>query len=353
MPLTETTKTGKISTSRFALGRFEADHPVVADLFEYRRYVRFLNTYIGPMDGREVIHPSFHQCGAWTGRMSCSRPNMQNWPQRAGKEVRSVLVPREGYSFVVCDYDQIETRLLAYYLGDRDFRKLIDDGFDAHAWVAAQIWPEVGDYEYFCKGAPGEEGEQSRKTARHTEFAIVYGAGAYRVNSMNPWMDPGPYWDENHPAIRIARAEGRSWPKTGYQYHEARDLIRKIKSSLPGYTALQQRVTRKIKRDGYVSTIMGRKNPVNPDKAYVGINALIQGSAADIMKQGLVNVNAAVSGLGGVPVLVVHDEVVVEVPTENDAECLDLTKAAMLAAYPLSPRLGVSGSVTDKSYADA
>jgi DNA polymerase-1 len=92
---------------------------------------------------------------------------------------------------------------------------------------------------------------------------------------------------------------------------------------------------------------------VKKDKSYVGLNALIQGSAADIMKQGLINVDDAVRPLGGIPLLVVHDEVVVEVPTENADEALQRMEEALIAAYSLNPKLAVEGSVVHTSYADA
>src|ERR1035437_3554835 len=110
---------------------------------------------------------------------------------------------------------------------------------------------------------------------------------------------------------------------------DAGSIISKIKGSLPGYYKLSKRIRTKIEDVGYVNTIMGRKNPVSKDKAYVGMNALIQGSAADIMKQGLVNVAADVAPVGGIPLLVVHDEVLVEVPTEHAEEALARIEDAM------------------------
>ena len=116
---------------------------------------------------------------------------------------------------------------------------------------------------------------------------------------------------------------------------------------------LNSRLRKKIESVGYVNTIIGRKNPVNKDKAYVGLNALIQGSAADIMKQGLVNVDTAVRDLGGTALLVVHDEVVVEVPTEYAEECARRMEQALTSAYPLNPPLSVEGGVVHDNYANA
>lgn len=324
VPLTEKTPTGVLATNKFALSRFVKDFPQLEALEEYRTLSRFLSTYIGAVEGRDTVHCDFQQFEAWTGRMSCRRPNLQNFPKRAGKEVRSVFIPREGHAFVVCDYDSIEVRLLAYYLNDPDFSDLINSGHDPHAWMAANIWGgEISDYH------KGTSGEAKRGLAKNILFAISYGAGAPRV--MNMLMDA------DMPATR----------------EEAKSLISNIKGNLPGYYRLSKRIRNKIEDVGYVNTIMGRKNIVNKDKSYVGMNALIQGSAADLMKQGLVNVDRAVKHLDGHPLLVVHDEVVIEVPTEHAEECLALTKAAMRAAYPLKPHLEVSGSVVTTNYADA
>lgn len=319
IPLHRLTPTGQLATNHFALQEFEDDFPLIGQLFEWRQANKFLTTYIEPMVGRDVVHPNFMQCGAWTGRMSCRRPNMQNIPKRAGKEVREMFVPRPSYAFVVCDYDSIEVRLLAWYLGDEGFRALIDSGHDPHAWMAANI--HGGEPSEYAKDGPNDD---VRSSAKNTLFAITYGAGAPRVSDMN----------------KITK-------------EQAKGLISKIKSSLPGYYRLNKRIREKIEDCGYVNTLWGRTQYVNKDKSYVGLNALIQGSAADIMKQGLVNVDAAVRPLGGIPLLVVHDEVVVEVPIENAEECLIATEAALVSAYDLSPRLAVTGSIVTTNYADA
>lgn len=319
IPLHRKTPTGKIATNHYALQEFEDDFPLIQNLFDWRRAGKFLKTYINPMVDREVVHPSFMQCGAWTGRMSCRRPNMQNIPKKAGSEVRAMFVPRKDHVFVVCDYESIEVRLLAWYLGDAGFRALINDGHDPHAWMAANI--HGGSMDQYFKGTPGQP---VRDEAKNTLFAISYGAGAPRIADMN----------------KISK-------------EQAKALISKIKSSLPNYYALNKRIRSKIESVGYVNTLWGRKQLVNREKSYVGLNALIQGSAADIMKQGLINVDAVVAPLGGYPLLVVHDEVVVEVPTENAEEALRVTEQALIEAYDLTPRLAVSGSIVSTNYADA
>ncbi len=316
IPLYRKTDNGAIKTDQYALAEFAEDHPILDEFLEWRTYEKFLATYIDPMLERTVVHPSFRQIGAWTGRMSCARPNMQNIPVRAGSEVRDVFVARPGRKFVVSDYDSIEVRLLAHYLGSRgeSYRQLIREGHDPHAYMAAQI--HGGTMADFLKGTPGEA---ERQIAKHTMFAITYGAGAPRVADMNK-IDKG----------------------------SARELIKAIKDSLPGYYRLMQRLKQKVAVSGHVQTIGGRVSPIKKDKSYVALNAVIQGSAADIMKMGLVEVAEALAPLGWRPLLVVHDEVVSEGPAESAEQALAAQNEALKRAFNLDPPLEVGGKVVDR-----
>lgn len=322
VPLYRKTKDGHLATHKFALQEFEDDFPILKTLMDWRLYTKFLSTYIDPMDGRDVVHTSFKQCEAWTGRMSSARPNMQNIPKRAGKKARSMFIPREDHVFVVFDYDSIEVRLLAYYMASESYRKLIRDGHDPHAYMAAQI--HGGDMEQFTKEKATPEDRQRRDIAKNTMFAITYGAGAPRVSDMN----------------KISKAE-------------AKELIRKIKKGLPGYYRLNKRIRDKIESVGYVNTAFGRKQVVDKEKSYVGLNSLIQGTAAEIMKKGLVQANELVAPYGATPLLVVHDELVVECPTENAEEVAKLIPGAMTSAFEMDPPLSVEGGIVTTNYADA
>lgn len=325
VPLYRKTKSGNsLSTSKLALNEFRFDFPIIEKLFEYRRVLRFLSTYIGPMEGREVIHADFQQLEAWTGRMSCRRPNMQNWPKRAGKEVRSVLVPRPGYAFVVGDYEGIEERLGAYYLGDPDYRRIAAER-DPHAWMAAQIWG--GEPDEYAKGT--DKAVSHRQPAKNIKYALWFGAGAPRVKDM--------MWDAG---MRATDAEAKS-------------LARKIKDSTPGYWHLMDRIREKIARVGYINTINGRKNPVEKRKSYVGMSALIQGSAADIIKIAAVRADQPIRDLGGTIIMIVHDELLAEVPIENAERAKLALDDAMLGAWNLNPPLAVESAVVTTNYADA
>ena len=320
VPLTKTTDTGKLATNKFALQPFVKTFPVIEDLFEMRRLERFLSTYIGAIEGNDVVHTSFQPIGAWTGRMACRSPNLQNFPKRAGKEVRGVLVPRPGCAFVVCDFESIEMRLLAYYLGDEEFKRLVVER-DSHAWMASQIWG--GDPEHYAKGTPKEH---LRSLAKNMLFAITYGAGGPRIQAM--LLDAG---------IEVSK-------------DRAKEIISTIKHNLPGYYRLMKRIRAKIESVGYVNTILGRKNPVSQDKAYVGLNAVVQGSAADIMK-------LAWQRIGDIDgcrqVLVVHDEAVVECDAGVARHILRQVVDAMEDCIEIDPPMSVSGSITTESYAHA
>ena len=340
VPLHRTTPTGELSVNQFALQEFADDEPIIGQLLEYRRVSKFLSTYIGALEGNEIVHTSFHQSDAWTGRMSSSRPNMQNLPARAGTEIRSVFVPRPGHAFGVYDYESIEVKLLAYYLNDPEFSQKIDDGWDPHAWMASQIWG--GDESEYFKGTPGEK---RRSKAKNRLFAITYGAGGGRIMDMM-------LADGERPETKHVKRNGPPWCGC-----EGCQQAFKIKSALPGYWDLagrrDSRVRTKVQMDGYVTTLMGRKQVVDKHKSYVGLNALIQGSAADVMKQGLVNVAEAVRPFGATPLLVVHDEVLVECPIEHAEACAIAVEHAMVTAANITPHLGVTGTVVTTSYADA
>lgn len=320
-------KSGKLETSKWALQEFADDFPILNTLMEWRKYTKFLSTYIAPMDGREVVHTSFKQAEAWTGRMSSAKPNMQNIPKRAGKEAREMFIPREDHAFVVYDYDSIEVRLLAWYMASESYRKLIRDGLDPHAYMAAKI--HGGVMEEYTKDCGIEENIKLRNAAKNTMFAITYGAGKPRVADMN------------------------GFGRTPEGLARAGDLIRSIKKSLPGYYRLNKRLRAKVEAVGYVNTAFGRKQVVGKDKSYVSLNALIQGTAAQIMKKGLVLVNERIEPLGATPLLLVHDELVTESPLECAEEVSRLMGEALIEALDIDPPLQVEGGIVTTNYADA
>lgn len=315
VPLKATTKTGEIRVDKWVLEPLAEAHPVVNTLLEYRTAAKFLSTYIEPMLDRDVVHPNFWQIGARTGRMSCSNPNMQNIPVRAGPEVREMFVPRPGYVFVVADYSSIELRLLAYYMADDKFWNIIESG-DPFLWLGEQVY-----------GTPDQElWTVKRQPLKNGFYALTYGAG-------------GP---------KLAQTIGG-----GMTAEQGKQLARRIKGALgQPYRTLTRRIQRQVEDYGYVATLGRRIQQIPRDRSYVGLNALIQGSAADIMKWGLINAAEALEPLGGYPLLVVHDEIVAEVPAEKAEDGLVALKSAMASATDALP-LKVDGVICVNSYGEA
>jgi DNA polymerase-1 len=313
IPLSQTTDTGQLRVDKWALEKF-SDHPLVDVVLSERTNSKFLSTYIDPMVGRDVVHASVWQIGARTGRMSYSRPNLQNLPVRSGPEIREMFVPRPGCALIVADYSSIELRLLAYYMADDRLWGIINDG-DPFLWLGEQIY-----------GTPDQEAwPVKRQPLKNGFYAMTYGAG-------------GP---------KLAQTIGG-----GMTADEGRELARKIKAVLGApYRVLNQRIRKQIESNGYVRTLANRTQYVPRDRSYVGLNALIQGSAADIMKQGLVNAAEELSMVGGYPLLAVHDEILAEVPLDHVNEGLERLCTAMELAYG-GFRLKVEGSVCYTNYGE-
>jgi DNA polymerase I-like protein with 3'-5' exonuclease and polymerase domains len=310
--LTQTTETGELRVDKWALEKF--DDEAVEVLQTHRNASKFLSTYIAPMKDRATVYTSFWQIGARTGRMSSSRPNLQNIPVRSGPEMREVFVPRAGYVFLDADYSSIELRILAYYMGDPVFKDIVESG-DPFFWIGEQVYGTADQSQW----------KVGRSSLKNGTYALTYGAG-------------GP---------KLAATIGG-----GMTDQEGRDLAKKIKSALgPGYYQLNRTIRDTIESTGHVKTIGRRTQHVDRDRAYVGLNALIQGTAADVMKQGLVNAAAALEKFDAYPLLVIHDEILAECPAEHAEEALDALTAAMSNATDRFD-LKVEGKVCVNSFAE-
>jgi DNA polymerase-1 len=318
--LSAKTESGEIRVDKGVLSRHE-DVPLVAALLEYRQYEKFLTTYLRPMHDKERVYPRFIQCGAWTGRMSCREPNFQNIPVRTGPEMRSMIVPDPGYVFAVADYSSIELRLLAYYMADEGLWDIIQSG-DPFIWLGEQIY-----------GTPDQDlWPVKRQNLKNGFYAMTYGAG-------------GP---------KLASTIGG-----GMTPEEGRALKKAMERALgPNFSKLWGRLRSAVHTRGYVKTLGRRTQHVGKDKAYVALNALIQGSAADVMKQAMVNAADALDYIGGYPILTVHDEIVAQIPEKYAEDGLTILQAAMAqAAIDLVPNgkldLRASGVICLNSYAEA
>lgn len=245
---------------------------------------------------------------------NCSNPNLQNIPVRSGPEVREVFVPRDGHVFIVADYSSIELRLIAYYMNHEELWRIIEEG-DPFLWLGEQIYGTSDPASW----------PVSRSKLKNGYYALTYGAGGPKL---------------------AATIGGGMTPQQGKQ------LASSIRGALgKPYRVLNQRIREQVESSGFLRTMGSRTQHVSPDKSYVGLNALIQGSAADIMKWGLVKAAKAIEPFGGYPVLVVHDEIVAEVPAHHADDALVAMKQAMVDATDLLP-LKTSGTVAVHSYAE-
>jgi DNA polymerase-1 len=319
--LTETTPSGDIAVNKRSLTRAASLVPGASDIvdviFEARSTEKLLSTYIEAMKDRDRVHADFQQIGARTGRMSCRRPNMQNLPVRGGPEMRSMFIPDPGMSLIVADYSSIELRLLAFYMNDQRLWDIIEAG-DPFAWLGEQVY-----------GTPDQtQWKVARQQLKNGFYALTYGAG-------------GP---------KLAETIGG-----GMTDAEGRALARKIRSVLGvNYRALNKAIEHKIKTQGYVTTLLGRRQYVPRDRTYVGLNALIQGTAAEIMKRAMLRAHDSVNGD---MLLTVHDELMMQVKTayaeQELATLCDVMKSAEDVATNGKLRLAVDGKVCHNSYAEA
>ena len=317
--LTAKTDSGEIRVDKGVLARY-TDEPGVQELLDYRAHEKLLTTYLRPLHGSDVAHPRFIQIGAWTGRMSCRTPNFQNIPVRSGPEMRSMIVPRHGNVFAVADFSSIELRILAYYMNDDGLWDIINNG-DPFIWLGSEIYGTTDI----------EQWPTTRQALKNGFYAMTYGAG-------------GP---------KLAQTIGG-----GMTAEEGRELRKAMENALgPAYSTLWRRIRKAVTGRGYVKTLLGRTQYVPKDKAYVGLNALIQGSSADIMKVAMARTAKNLEPVGAFPILVVHDELVVETPTDRGDKTLDILMDSMVSAGDIVPDgklpLAVDGTIAYNNYGEA
>jgi DNA polymerase I len=283
-------------------------------VLEWRGLAKLKSTYtdtlpedINPATGR--IHSRFSQTITSTGRLSSSHPNLQNIPVRSeqGKKIRSAFVAPPGHTLLSLDYSQIELRILAHMADIPTLKAAFAAGGDIHALTAAQVF-----------GLSLEQvSAEQRRRAKAINFGIIYGISAFGL------------------AAQLGCSQG-----------EAKAYITAYFAQYPGIQAYMQRTIEEAKSNGFVRTLSGRpcfvpsirdKNPAMRQMAErAAINAPIQGTAADIMKKAMIDVERALTThqLPARLVLQVHDEVVLECLAEPDKLVAIEQKAtaAMIAA---------------------
>jgi DNA polymerase-1 len=313
---TRKTSSGYYSTAASVLERMRDAHPVVDIILEYRELSKLKSTYVdalpqqrNSLTGR--VHTSFNQSGSRTGRLASSDPNLQNIPIRSeiGRQVRKAFVAEQGCELLAVDYSQVELRIAAHMAQDQGMLSAFRSGQDIHTATAAKLY-----------GIPlSDVTKNQRRHAKAVNFGLIYGMSAFGLTR-----------------------------STDLTLAEAEDFVEKYFNQFPGIKTYLDGIRKQAADQGFVETLLGRrryfpglKNPRNQQtrnrEEREAINAPIQGTAADIMKIGMLHVSKALKNakLTAKILLQVHDEIVLECPVNELSDAVYLVRKHMENAYQL------------------
>ncbi len=324
LPVVRKTKTG-YSTDEGVLEQLAAHHELPGRILAYRRLSKLVNTYVDALPqlidaGTGRIHPTWHQLGAATGRLSASSPNVQNIPIRTeeGVRIREAFVPAEGCRLLSADYSQVELRILAHCSGDERLRRAFQSGGDIHRETAAEVWSV----------APEDVSADQRARAKAVNFGIIYGLSSFGLATQ----------------LGIANAE-------------AQETIDAYFERYPGVRRFIDQTLETARRDGEVRTLLGRRRAL-PDLGSrnralrqaaerMAVNTVVQGTAADLIKRAMLAVDAALREMDASArmILQVHDELVLEVPESELGRVPERVREVMEGVMPLGVPLRVDVGV--------
>lgn len=269
------------------------------------------------------------------GVHNCRSPNMQNLPRGSG--ARDCIIPAPGNALVVLDFDSIEVRILAHYLSKgakrTELRDAVEAGLDAHTRTAAQVFghrphnqggppPGVPALEWYAKGAGGDP---ERTVTKNTVFASMYGVGVAKLSRM-----------------------------IGKDKEEGRRIKNAVLGAIDGYWDLIDALKLKMRVARHLKTILGRRLDVPQGKTHVYLNSIVQGSAAEALKLGLLAAAPLLREVGYQVILVVHDELVAEGPADRAEEAVDICREAMQTVSDyFDCKMKATGSYSTESYAHA
>lgn len=297
LPVLAKTPKGQPSTAESVLQELAEDYSLPKLILEHRSVSKLRSTYteklpqmINSDTGR--VHTSYHQAVAATGRLSSSSPNLQNIPIRTaeGRKIRLAFVAPEGYTMVAADYSQIELRIMAHLSGDESLLDAFEKGLDIHKTTAAEV---------FSTNIDGVTNDQ-RRAAKAINFGLIYGMSAFGLAKQ----------------LGIGRGE-------------AKEYIDLYFSRYPSVKTFMDSTREKAKQDGYVETVYQRRlylpeiNARNAARRQyaerTAINAPMQGTAADIIKLAMINIDNWLqqTNFDAKMIMQVHDELVFEVATEK------------------------------------
>jgi DNA polymerase I len=305
------TSTGQFITDEDKLIDLSVEHEIVAKILEYRKFAKLKSTYVdalplmvNPRSTR--VHSNFNQARAATGRLASDNPNLQNIPIKgeAGREIRKAFEPRdEHHTIISADYSQIELRIIAEVSHDEGMLEAFISGNDFHRATAAKVYSVPYD----------EVTSDQRRNAKTVNFSITYGAGATNLSR-----------------------------QLGIPRKEAKDLIDNYFIQFAGLKKYMDDTVNYAREHGYVKTMLGRKRELrdinsrnflaSSNAERVAVNTPIQGTAADMIKVAMININKAIhaQGLQSRMILQVHDELVFDVLKTE----IDQVKAIILQEMP-------------------
>ena len=301
------TKTGP-STDADSLQKLAEEHPIVEELLRYREVEKLRSTYADALppliraDGR--VHATFKQTDTTTGRISSEAPNLQNVPVRTtdGREMRRAFIADEGSGLLTADYSQIELRVLAHLAEDPGLIDAFDRGADVHTATAAAVFhvPEA------------EVDAAQRRFAKVVNYGLAYGMEAFGLGQ-----------------------------RLGIPTGEANEILDAYFAGFPNVKEYMQRTVREAKERGFTTTIFGRRRLITELASdnfrirqmgeRMAQNAPVQGSAADVFKLAMIELDAALeaAGSGARMLLTVHDELVLEVPVDERDETEAIVRDVM------------------------
>ena len=314
LPVIQKTPKGAPSTNEEVLEEFAFSHELPKVLVEHRGLSKLKSTYtdklpqmVNPQTGR--VHTSYHQAVTATGRLSSSDPNLQNIPIRneEGRRIRQAFIAREGFTVVAADYSQIELRIMAHLSQDQGLINAFTQGKDIHRSTAAEIFGVALD----------EVTSEQRRNAKAINFGLIYGMSAFGLSRQ----------------LGIGRADAQSYMDLYFKRY-------------PGVQTFMHDIREKAKAQGYVETLFGRRlylPDINSSNGMrrkaaerVAINAPMQGTAADIIKRAMIQLDQTLQNDPDIAMIMqVHDELVFEVRSEKVAFYSDLIKTQMESAADL------------------
>ena len=314
LPVIQKTPKGAPSTNEEVLEELAFSHELPKVLVEHRGLSKLKSTYtdklpqmVNPQTGR--VHTSYHQAVTATGRLSSSDPNLQNIPIRneEGRRIRQAFIAREGFTVVAADYSQIELRIMAHLSQDQGLINAFTQGKDIHRSTAAEIFGVSLD----------EVTSEQRRNAKAINFGLIYGMSAFGLSRQ----------------LGIGRADAQSYMDLYFKRY-------------PGVQTFMHDIREKAKAQGYVETLFGRRlylPDINSSNGMrrkaaerVAINAPMQGTAADIIKRAMIQLDQKLQNDPDIAMIMqVHDELVFEVRSEKVAFYSKLIKTHMESAADL------------------